>query len=90
MEVFRLDKEIDNEKLDLELAIRQLKKEKEQLSQSLKIKKDIAIQMNDHLCIEEKIEDIRLASNPNKANEEIKELLENNGTLQEEVRKLKR
>ena len=43
MEVFRLDKEIDNEKLDLELAIGQLKKAKEKLSQSLKSRKDLAI-----------------------------------------------
>ena len=39
MEVFRLDKAIENEKLDLEMAIAQLKKEKEQLSQSLKRRK---------------------------------------------------
>ena len=39
MEIFRLDKAIDNEKLDLEMAIAQLKKVKEKLSQSLKKKK---------------------------------------------------
>ena len=43
MEVFRLDKAIDNEKLDLELAIGQLKKAKEKLSQSLKRRKYLAI-----------------------------------------------
>ena len=43
MEVLRLDKEIDNEKLDLELAIGKCKKAKEQLSQSLKRRKDLAI-----------------------------------------------
>lgn len=32
MEVYKLDKAIDNEKLDLELAIRKLKKVKDQLS----------------------------------------------------------
>ena len=32
MEIFKLDKSIDNEKLDLEMAIAQLKKAKEQLS----------------------------------------------------------
>jgi len=35
MDVFRLDKAIDNEKLDLELFIGQLKKAKKKLSQSL-------------------------------------------------------
>ena len=49
MEVFRLDKAIDNEKLDLELAIGKLKKAKEQLSQSLKRRKDLPVQMNEKL-----------------------------------------
>ena len=56
MEIFRLDKAIDNDKLDLEMAISQLKKQKDQLSQSLKRRKDLAIQMNDHLYIEQRIE----------------------------------
>ena len=43
MDVYRLDKAIDNGKLDLELAIGKLKKEKEQLSQSLKIRKDLVV-----------------------------------------------
>ena len=42
MELFRLDKGVDNEKLDLEMAIAQLKKDKEQLSQSLERKKELA------------------------------------------------
>ena len=48
MEVFRLDEAIDNEKLDLEMAIAQLKKDKEQLSHSLKRRKELANKMNDH------------------------------------------
>ena len=48
MEIFKLDKAIDNEKLDLEMAIAQLKKSKEHLSQSIKRRKKIANQMNDH------------------------------------------
>ena len=46
MELFRLDKAINNEKLDSEMAIAQLKKAKEKLSQYLKRRKDLAIQMN--------------------------------------------
>ena len=53
MEIFKLDKAIDNEKLDLKMTIAQFNKEKEHLSQSLKIRKDLAIQMNDHLYIED-------------------------------------
>ena len=90
MEIFRLNKAIDNEKLCFEMAIAQLKKAKEKLSQSLKRRKEFAIQMNDHLYIEEIIEDLHPSSNPNKENEAIKELLEKNGSLQEEVRKLRR
>ena len=48
MEIFRLDKVIENEKLDLEMAIAQLKEAKEQLSQSLKRRKELANKMNDH------------------------------------------
>ena len=58
MEIFKLDKAIDNEKIDLEMAIAQLKNAKEQLSQSLKRRKELANQMNDHLYIEERIEDL--------------------------------
>ena len=39
MEIFRLDKAINNEKLDLEMTITQLKKAKEKLSQFLKKEK---------------------------------------------------
>ncbi|MDF3686317.1 hypothetical protein [Enterobacter hormaechei] len=45
--------------------------------------------MNDNLYIEERIEDLH-SSNSDEANEAIKELLEKNGSLQEEVRKLRR
>ena len=46
--------------------------------------------MNDHQYIEEKIEDLFPSSSSEEANNAIKELLENNGSLQEEIRKLKR
>ena len=42
MAIFRLDKAIDNEKLDLEMVITQLKKAKEQVSQSLRRRKELA------------------------------------------------
>ena len=57
MEIFRLDKAIENEKLDLEMAIFQLKEAKEHLSQSLKRRKELENQMNDLKYVEEKIED---------------------------------
>ena len=76
-----MEKAIENEKLDLELAIGQFKKEKEQLSQSLKRRKNLASQMNDHLYSEERIEDLHPSSSSDEANEVIKELLEKNGSL---------
>ena len=90
MEIFRLDKAIENEKLDLKIAIVQLKEAKEHLSQSLKRRKERANQMNDCQYVEEKIEDFFPSSSSDEANNAIKELLEKNGSLQEEVRKLKR
>ena len=51
MEILKLDKAIENENLDLEMAIDQLKKEKEKFFQSLKRRKELANQMNDHLYI---------------------------------------
>ena len=90
MEIFRLDKAIENEKLDLEMAISQLKEAREYLSQSLKRRKELANQMNDHQYVEEKIEDFFPSSSSDEENNAIKELLEKNGSLQEEVRKLKR
>ena len=90
MEIFRLDKAIENEKLYLEMAIVQIKEAKEHLSQSLKRRKELANHMNDLKYVEEKIEDFFPSSSSDEANNAIKELLEKNGSLQEEVRKLKR
>lgn len=58
MEVYRLEKAIENEKIDLQLVMDQLKKVKEKIFQSPRRRKDIATQMNDNLYIEERIEDI--------------------------------
>ena len=90
MEIFKLDKAIKNEKLDLEMAMVQLKEAKEHLSQSLKRRKALANQMNDLRYVEERIEDFFPSRSSDEANNAIKELLENNRSLQEEVRKLKR
>ena len=93
MEVFRLDKAIENEKLDLEMAMAQLNETKEHLSQSLRRRKEFAREMNDHQYVETKIEDLFPSRSSNEANEEnnaIKELLEKNGSLQEEVRMRRR
>ena len=46
--------------------------------------------MNDHLYVEERIKDFHPSSSLDEENEEIKELLEKNSSLQEEVRRLRR
>ena len=90
MKVYRLEKTIENEKLDLELAIGNLRKEKEHLSQSLQRRKELAVQLNENLYIEEIIEDLCQERSSNEVDATIKDILEKNLTLQEEVRKLKR
>ena len=89
MEIFKLDKAIENEKLDLEMAMVQLKEAKEHLSQSLKRRKELANQMNDLRYVEERIEDFFPSSNSDEANNAIKELLENNGSLLQHLPSLK-
>ena len=90
MEIFKLDKAIENEKLDMEMALVQFREAKEHLSLSLKRRKELAKQMNDHQYVEEKIDGLLPSSNSDEADQAIKELLEKNGSLQEEIRKLKR
>ena len=81
MEIFRLDKAIENEKIDLEMALVQLKEEKVHLSQSLKRRKKLENQMNDLKYVEERIEDFFPSSSSKEADDAIKELLEKNGSL---------
>ena len=84
MEIFKLDKAIENEKLDLEMAMVQLNKAKEHLSISLKRRKDLAKEINDHQYVDTTIEDLMPSSSSNEANEgnkAIKELLQKNGSL---------
>ena len=72
------------------MAITQLKKAKERLSQSPKGRKELANKMNDHQYIKERIKEYFSSSSLDETNDAIKELLEKNGSLQEEVRKLRR
>ncbi|GLJ20075.1 hypothetical protein SUGI_0364220 [Cryptomeria japonica] len=75
------------------MAIAQLKEAREHLSQSLKRRKELAKEINDHEYVETKIEDLFPTSSSNEvdeANNAIKELLEKNGLLQIEVRMLRR
>ena len=88
MKVYRPNKAIDNEKLDLDLVIGQLKKKKEKLSQSLKRRKDLAVQINENIYTKKRIEDIYPKRKLDEVDDAIKDLLENNYKLQEEIKKL--
>ena len=90
MEVYKLERATDNDKLVLHMAMEQIKKLKEQLTHSLKRRKELVIQMNENLYIEERIEDLCRERILEEADVAIKDLLVRNDTLQEEVRKLKR
>lgn len=90
MEIQRLEKVIENENLDLQVAMDQIKKLKEQHFNSLKRRKELALQMKDLTYIEERIEDLCKEINSNEANVAIEDLLGKNLALHEEVRKLKR
>ena len=81
MEIFKLEKAIENEKLDLEMAMAHLNEAKEHLSQSLRRRKELARQMNDHQYVEEKIEDLVPSTSSDEANNAIRELLKKNGSL---------
>ena len=61
----------------------QLKEAKEHLSRSFKRRKELANQMNGLKYVEEKIEDFFPSSSSDESNNEIKELLEKNGSMQE-------
>lgn len=56
--MYNLEKVIENDKLDLHIAMEQIKKLKEQLTLSLKRRKVLEIKMNENIYIEERIEDL--------------------------------
>lgn len=90
MEAYRLDKIIENEKIDLILAKDKIKNLKDQLSKSLARRKEIAISMNETQYSEKKIDNLCLENDTQETNEVVKDLLGKNSLLQEEVKKLKR
>ena len=49
MEVYKLEKAINNEKMDLHMAMEKVKKCKKKLTHSMERRKEMAIQMNANL-----------------------------------------
>ena len=56
----------------------------------MKWRKDLATQISDNIYNEQRIEDVYLERNLDEVDEAIKDLLEKNSNLQEEVKKLKK
>ena len=90
MEIYKLEKSIENENIDLKVYMDQIRKIKEHLSHSLKKRKDLVVQMNYKGYIEERIEDLCKERSSEEADAAIEDLLAKNLNLHEEVRKLKR
>ena len=90
IDVYRLEKTIENDKIDLLLAMDKIKNSKAQLSESIARRKETIVSMKDTQYIEEKIDDICPDNSTEEANESIKDLLDKNTLLQEEVNKMKR
>ena len=56
--MYKLEKAIENDKVDIHMAMEKVKKLKEKITHSLKRRKELAIQMNENMYIEERIEDL--------------------------------
>ena len=75
MEVYKLEKDIENDKLDLHMAMEKVKKCKDKLTHSLQRRKESAIWINKNLYIDERIEDLYRERILEEANIVIEDLL---------------
>ena len=85
-----LSKIIENQKIDIQLLLHQLKNVRDILIQSMKKRKDMAIQLNESNFKEEDTTRLFDSGNPNECDVAIANLMQKNNDLSEEVRNLKR
>ena len=90
MEVYKLGKAIENQKIEIQLSLHQLKEARDELQHSLKRRKNLAIQQNDTQCQEEGTVGLFVDKNSNEFDVAIVDLIKKNITLNEKVRNLKR
>ena len=90
MEAYMLSKTIENQKIDIQLLLHQLKDSRDILLQSMKKRKDMAIQSNESNFKEEETTRLFDNGNPSECDTTIVGLMEKNNTLKEEVTNLKR
>ena len=90
MEVYKLGKTIENQKIEIQLSLHQLNEARNKLKQSLKRRKEIAIEENDTQQQEINTIELFVDENTNEFDAIVTDLMEKNGTLTEEVKNLKR
>ena len=90
MEVYKLGKVIENQMIEIKIFLHQLQEAGDVLKESLKKRKDMAIQQNDTQYQE--VDTTRLFDERNFSEYDvaIANLMEKNGALSEEARNLKR
>ena len=89
MEVFKLGKIIDNQVIDVHLALHKVEEAREELRKSLKRRKDIAIAENDIHYKEIDTTQVFVNGDSKEFDAAIAELMEKNRAQAEEIRSLK-
>ena len=89
MEVYKLEKVIENQVIDIHLALHNLKEAREELRKSLKRRKDIAIAENDTQYKEIDTSKVFANGDTKEIDVAIVELMEKNRAKEEEIISLK-
>ena len=89
MEVFKLGKIIENQVIDVQLALHKVEEAREELRKSLKRRKDIAIAENDIHYKEIDTTEVFAKGDSKEFDAAIAELMEKNRAQTEEIRSLK-
>ena len=89
MEVYLLGKTIENQKIEIQIALHQLNEERNDLKISLKRRKEIFIEENGTQYQEIDTTELFAHGNTNNFDATVVDLMEKNGTLTKEVRNLK-
>ena len=89
MEVFKLGKIIENQVIDVQLALHKVEKAREELRKSLKRRKDMAIANNDIYYKEIDTTEVFSKGDSKEFDAAIAELMEKNKIQAEEIRSLK-
>ena len=89
MEVYKLGKVIENQKIEIQLALHQMNEERDELKCSLKRRKEIDIEGNDTHYQEEDTTELFADGNSSEFGAAVADLMERNGALTEEVKNLK-